>query len=97
MSKKLIVYLIVSLSLLVLYNPVFAGETLKDILSEKYVKGKDICGVVKETIQEGIDTKGVIKTSIEMGHSACLVVKCAIEGGGNLEQIIIGEIGRAHV
>jgi hypothetical protein len=72
--------------------PVFAEETLKDILSKKYMEEKDICHVIKKVINEGINVKEVTKTSIEMGHDACLVIKCAIEAEGNLQDIISGAL-----
>jgi hypothetical protein len=72
--------------------PVFAQETLKDILSKKYTEEKDICNVVKKVIKEGLNTKDVTKTSIEMGYDACLVIKCAIEAEGNLQDIISGAL-----
>jgi hypothetical protein len=72
--------------------PVFAEETLKDILSKKYMEEKDICKVIKKVIKEGINVKEVTKTSIEMDYDACLVIKCAIEAEGNLQDIISGAL-----
>ncbi len=95
MSRKITIalFILVIFTILPLIdNPVFAGETLKDILSKKYKEEKDACLVVKKAIAEGMNAKEVTKTSIEMGYDACLVVRCAIEAKGNLEEIIIGAL-----
>jgi hypothetical protein len=95
MNRRISIPLIVIAGLVILSLvsiPVFAQETVKDILSKEYVKEKDICNVIKKTIKEGINTKDVTKTSIEMGHDACTVVKCAIDAGGNLQDIISGAL-----
>jgi len=84
--------LVILATLPLINNPVYAGETLKDILTKRYQEEKDICAVVKEAIRKGINAKEVTKICIEMGHNACLVVRCAVEGKGNLEQIIIGAL-----
>jgi len=95
MNGKIIVSLlivVVLISLPLIVSPVFAEETLRNILAKEYSAQKDICAVVKKTIKEGLDTKEVTKTCIQMGHDACIVVKCGIEANGNLEQIIIGAL-----
>lgn len=79
-------------SLLLAHSPVFAGDTLKDVLSKKYQAEKDICPVVKKTILEGQSSKDVTKTSIQLGHDACLVIRCAIEAKGQLDQVIAGAL-----
>jgi hypothetical protein len=95
MNRKIAIPLIFIAGLVILplvSVPVFAEETLKDILSKKYKEEKDICIVVKKAIREGINVKDVTKMSIEMGHDACLVIKCAIEAEGNLQDIISGAL-----
>lgn len=95
MNKKITILLpilLVLVTLPLIISPVFAEETLRNILAKEYTAQKDICPVVKKTIKEGLDTKEVTKTCIQMGHDACLVVKCGIEANGNLEQIIIGAL-----
>lgn len=84
--------LVVLITLPLIVSPVFADDTLRNILAKEYSAQKDICPVVKKTIKEGLDTKEVTKTCIQMGHDACLVVKCGIEANGNLEQIITGAL-----
>jgi len=93
MGKKngFIMCFTIALSLLA-GNTVFADDTLKDTLSKKYKKAKDICSVVKEVLLEGMNTKEVTKTSIDLGHDACLVIRCAVEANGSLQQIIDGAI-----
>jgi hypothetical protein len=75
-----------------LQGPVFAGEDLKGLLSEKYKEEKDICKVVKQAIKDGLNAKDVTRDSIQMGHDACLVIRCGIEAKGNLGQIINGAL-----
>jgi hypothetical protein len=95
MNRKITIIFII-LAVLAIFPlicaPVFAEETLKDILSKKYMEEKDICKVIKKVIKEGINVKDVTKTSIEMGYDACLVIKCAIEAEGNLQDIISGAL-----
>jgi hypothetical protein len=89
----LIFIAIMFISISVLMNsPAFAEETLKQVISDKYEKEKDICKVVKQTIKEGMNTKEITKTCIMMGHDACLVVRCAIDADASLEQIINGAL-----
>ena len=95
MYRKIVIpffIFIILLTLPFICNPVFAEETLTDVLSKRYTEEKDICIVVKKAITEGINTKEVTKTFIGMGTNACLVVKCAIEAKGSLEQIIVGAL-----
>ncbi len=81
-----------AVSLMFSQSPVFAGDTLKDILSKKYQEQKDICPVVKNTILEGQSSKDVTKTGILLGYDACLVIRCAIEAKGELDQVIAGAL-----
>jgi len=88
----LLLILLIPVTLALIISPVFADDTLRNILAKEYSAQKDICPVVKKTIKEGLDTKEVTKTCIQMGHDACIVVKCGIEANGNLEQIITGAL-----
>jgi hypothetical protein len=95
MKKRLFIlfFLVVFFtSLFPMVSSVYAEDTLKDILSKRYIEVKDICTVVKGAIQEGMNTKEVTKTSIGLGHDACVVIKCSIAANGSLEQIIIGAL-----
>src|SRR4030043_2171653 len=92
MKKEIVEYLSAVILLLILSNPLFAEETMSNMISEKFSEKKDICLVIRSLIQEGKTMKEVVKASIDMGYNACLVANCALEGGGNLDQIISGEI-----
>jgi hypothetical protein len=95
MKKRLFILFFISVflaSLFPMVSSVYAEDTLKDILSKRYKKEKDICTVVKGAIQEGMNTKETTKICIELGHDPCLVIKCSIEANGSLDQIIIGAL-----
>src|SRR4030042_2176413 len=92
MKKKIAEYLSAFILLLILSNPLFAEETISNIISEKFSEKKDICLVIGSVSQEGKTIKEVVKASINMGYNTCLVTTCALEGGSNLEQIINGAI-----
>src|SRR4030065_2894021 len=92
MKKKIPEYLFAVILLLILSNPLFAEETMSNMISEKFSEKKDICLVIRSSIQEGKPMKEVVKASINMGYNVCLVANCALEGGSNLEQIIKGAI-----
>ena len=92
-KKKIVIeYLSAVILLLIFSNPLFAEETMSNMISEKFSEKKDICLVIRSLIQEGKTIKEVVKASINMGYNTCLVAKCALEGGRNLEQIINGAI-----
>jgi hypothetical protein len=93
--KKLIISVIILTGFLIvpaINNTVFAEETIRDTIAQKYQQEKDICPIVKGLIKEGYNTKDITKASIILGHDPCLVIKCGIEAKGNLEQIITGAI-----
>src|SRR4030042_4729880 len=92
MKKKIAEYLSAVILLLILSNPLFAEETMSNMISEKFSEKKDMCLVIRSLIQEGKTMKELVKGSINMGYNACLVANCALEGGSNLEQIINGAI-----
>jgi len=79
-------------ALLLMMGTVYADQSLKDTLAQKYNKEKDVCRVVKQALQAGMNTKEVTKSSIELGHEACLVIRCAIEANGSLQQIVTGAL-----
>jgi len=91
-KKKIAEYLSAVILLLIFSNPLFAEETMSNMISEKFSEKKDICLVIGSLIQEGKTIKEVVKASINMGYNTCLVATCALEGGSNLEQIINGAI-----
>src|SRR3990170_1072336 len=90
MKKKIAEYISAIILLLILSNPLFAEETMSNMISGKFLEKRDICLVIRSLIQEGKTMKEVVKASINMGYNACFVAKCALEGGSNLEQIING-------
>ena len=95
MNGKITVSLLILVALIslpLIISPVFAEETLRNILAKEYIAQKDMCMVVKNTINEGLDTKEVTKICIETGHDACLIIRCAIEAKGDLGQIITGAL-----
>jgi hypothetical protein len=91
-GRVITAFLVVSFAslFLVAQNPVFAEDTLKDMISKEFHKEKDICPVVKEAILEGQASRDVTKASILLGHDACLVIRCAIEAKGQIDQVIAG-------
>src|SRR4030043_1580479 len=92
MKKEIVEYLSAVILLLIFSNPLFAEETMSNMISEKFSEKKDICLVIRSLIQEGKTIKEVVKARINMGYNACLVANCALEGGSNPEQIINGAI-----
>lgn len=90
--KRIVKYLLAVIVMVLLSNPLFAEETMNNMISEKFSEKRDMCLVIKSLLQEGKTIKEVVKTSIDMGYNACFVAKCALEGGGNYEQIINGAI-----
>jgi hypothetical protein len=93
MKNRIIIYIfIVLFGSLFLFGQslVFAQDPLKDIISKRFQKEKDICPVVKSAILEGQGSRDVTKTSILLGHDACLVIRCAIEAKGQVDQVMAG-------
>jgi hypothetical protein len=80
-----------SLFLLGVLPPAYAGQTVKDLLSNHQPTG-DVCGAVKDAIAQGFDAKDVVKTGIEIDGAACLVIKCAIMKGADLTKVIMGAV-----
>jgi hypothetical protein len=91
MKEGIQIKALVIIAMMLIVNQASAAP-LKDVMSQRYEKEKDIGPVVVSCIKEGMNTREVVKTAIDMGHSACYVVKSSLGGGGGLEETIFGAI-----